>query len=90
VTYFTFQRIITFLFGIVVLGISYFAFKSDNPFIQYFITTLIFGYGVYIIIAAVLPSKKTTQKISDGVLDEVFYRVVFEIPFRVIVNLFSH
>ena len=89
-SYFTFQRIITFLFGIVVLVISYFIFQSDNPFIQYIITTLVFGYGVYIIIAAVLPSKKTTQNISDGVLDEVFYRVVFEIPFRVIINLFSH
>ncbi|MCO4844737.1 MAG: hypothetical protein KC427_01810 [Sulfurovum sp.] len=88
--YFTFQRIITFLFGVLALFICYFTVQSDNPVIRYGLTTFIFLYGVYVIIASVIPDKKATQKISDNVLGELFYRIVFEIPFRVIINLFTH
>ena len=89
-TYFTFQRVVTFIFGVGILLISYFTVQNDNLIIKYILTTFIFGYGVYIVIAALLPYKKSTQNISDEVLGQLFSRIVFELPLRVIVNFFTH
>ncbi|MCP4489406.1 MAG: hypothetical protein GY820_19155 [Gammaproteobacteria bacterium] len=65
----------------VAIGVFYFL-KSVETGIA-IIALLFSAFGVYVVMASIIPYKKTTEEIGD----EVFYRVLIELPIRLIFRI---
>ena len=94
--YFTFQRILTFLTGIAFLYISVLSYASSNSFIHYGITIFLVILAIYIIIASLIPYKRTSKGVAEIVLEMLIQFMIEFIPsliytiIKTIAHLFSH
>jgi len=80
--YFSFQRIVTFITGLLFASLGALIWiKTDSTGII-IVGALLSTFGVYIIIASLVPYKKTTQEISD----EILGRVLIEMPLRIVMR----
>ena len=68
---FILQRIVTFIVGILILGLVYVTWKFSEPTISGIILGIIpFSIiGIYFVIAAIVPDRQTTKDVS-GVVAE--------------------
>ncbi len=96
-TYFTIQRIATFLTGIGILYLAYLTYQSTTPLVEYALFAMLLLLGIYIVIASLIPYKNTTKNVSEIVFEglaQFFVEYLFEylivIPIRFFLHLFGH
>ena len=91
-TYFTLQRIITFIVGIGILYLTFLMFNMHSIVMQ--VIGVLFGLiGIYIVIASLIPYKNTTKGVAEIVFDgliNLFLEILIKGLFRFIVKLFEH
>ena len=93
-TYFTFQRIITFIVGIFILYLANLAFNVPSPIFKYGLALIAALIGIYIVIASLIPYKNTTKGVFEIVLEGFINFIIELIPrfisylFKVIADLF--
>ncbi len=91
--YFTIQRMLTFLVGIALL---YLSGLSKKPFIHYGVALFLALLGLVVIVAAVVPHKRTTKEVAELVLEIIVHLFADLIPnlllkmVRFIAHLISH
>ena len=91
--YITFQRIITLLVGIGLLYFSKYLYYKSNQIFVFIAFILIFVLGLYIVIASLIPYKKTTKGVSNIVLEgllQFIMEYLITIPIKIIIHLFTH
>ena len=54
-TYFTFQRIITLIVGLVILCLANLAFQVPSPIFKYGLALIAGLIGIYVVIASLIP-----------------------------------
>ena len=93
-SYFTFQRIITFLTGVFILYLANLAFKEPSTIFKYVLGPIATLIGIYIVIASLIPYKNTTKGVFEIVMEAFINFIIELIPrfigylFKLISNLF--
>lgn len=94
--YFTIQRILTFLAGIALLYLSGLNYMSKKPLIHYGVALFLAMIGLVVIVAALVPHKRTTKEVAELVLEIIVHLFADLIPnlllkmVRFIAHLISH
>ncbi len=82
--YFTIQRAITFFVGLSLVGIAILFWANREGSLGWMIGSVVLGLvGLYVVIASLIPYRKTTEDIAD----EVMGRVLIEIPIKLVGRL---
>jgi hypothetical protein len=82
--YFSIQRIIAFLVGVFLISLAVISwFNSTNSIGLLLAAFGLGGFGLYVVVASLVPYKNPTEEIANEVLGKIF----IEIPIRFVLNL---
>ncbi len=76
------ERTVTFIVGILFIGLGLFLWPNEVLVFWMIISILCLLIGIYFMIAALVPHKRTVQDVSD----ETLSYLLIELPLRLIVR----
>ena len=79
------DRFVTAFFAIFIFYISFVSYRNDD----YIWASLLAILASYLLIASIIPHKFVTEEITGNLFIELI-RLIFEVFFRIVINIFSH
>jgi len=79
------DRFVTAFFAIFIFYISYLSYNNN----AYIWASLLVILASYLLIASIIPHRFVTEEITGNLFIELI-RLIFEVFFKIIINIFSH
>ena len=81
--YFLFQRIVTFIVGVIIVGAVFLMWTNNEKTIEVTIGAVVLSsLGIYFVISALVPHRHTSKVVGDEVSAIVF----FEWPLKLVIR----